>query len=203
MRDPWEAFVNPLVGYIHKVEVFNALIMAVESLGCFSEPHVPKNKPKPVSDYSFSFFINFARKWTKFFPVIYKCLDSHMWPKSLDFFCIRLSFKVLIEFHSIFHSSWMQVALNFFDPYKHSIFVQIFFHAERVSESELHRVSEWLDQIVVNDAYFLRKNILHHCQDHVCLDNFENTVPKIRRLIINTCRDKHLTHGIPVAAQIF
>jgi hypothetical protein len=118
VRDSWEAFVDPLVWHLHKVEIFDALIMTIKSFARFSKPHIPKNKPKPVSDHCFSFFLNFARKWPKFFPVIYKSLNSHMWPKSLNFLGIRLSFKILIKFHGILHSCRVKIALYFSE--KHS-----------------------------------------------------------------------------------
>ena len=138
-----------------------------------------------------------------FFPVVNKSLYSHEGSIPLEISNIALPFKILIEFHAILKSGWMQITLYFVNSYCHSIFVQIFLHIKSVSQTELHLISKWFNQIIVCYPDFLRKYILHHLQYHVCIYHLENAVSQFVRLVIHRSWYEHLAHGIPVETHIF
>lgn len=123
MRNPWVAFVNPLVAHFCKAEILDALVVTIKCFDSSSKPYIPQNEPKPISDHSLSYFFDLWAKSPILFPEVDKSLNSHMWPISLDFFGITLPLQILVEFHYIFHGCWVEITLYFFYTNGHSVFI--------------------------------------------------------------------------------
>ena len=173
------------------------------ALGSLSESDVPQNQLEPVLDHHSS--LVFDVRWqnsTIPFSVVNESLNSNMWTISLNFSDITEHFKVLLKLHNIRDCLGSQVQLYLLNLDGYLVFVEVSCRFVCISESQLHLIGKWTNNILILKSNFLVERVFHHLQNHIGLDELEYAVLELVTLIPNRGGDEHLAHGIPVKAYV-
>ena len=125
-----------------------------------------------------------------------------MWTISLYFSDVTEHFKVLLKLHNVRDCLGSQVQLYLLNLDGYLVFVEVGCRFVCISESQLHLIGEWRDNILILKSHFLVERVFHHLQNHVGLDELEYAVLELVTLIPNRSGDEHLAHGIPVEAYV-
>ena len=137
-----------------------------------------------------------------FFPVIDKSLNSNDWSVSLQIANVRLSFQIKSVLVDVLDYEWIEVDLDLLHSNVESVVVLVSLLVEFVSESKLHRVSEWVNNVLSVHAHLIVEDIFHHLKNRGGLKYFKDAILVLMTLVPDTGGHEQLTHCVPVETDV-
>lgn len=175
------------------------------SLSSPSETDVPEHKPPPVANDQLSVLLKLGWEYPVLlsFAKINELLNPHNRSEPLQVVDVGIDLVVPLVPHDIAHSKRVQIDPDLLVGDGNTVLILISGWVVGVTEGKLNTNAKGINKVVVGYADFVVENILHHLMDYLSIDYLVDAHLRAFCTVPDTVGNKHLTHGVPVDADVF
>lgn len=169
-----------------------------------TQTYVPDDEFEPISHHRFPLLFNFHRQFaaTLLFTIVDESLYPNERPEALQVSPIAARLQVVLEEHDVHQVLRPEVETQFlvFDGY--AVLVVVYVEVVVVTEPVLHPQRKRIEDEVVLYADLRLEYVFHHFVDYVGLDELEDAVRQILRLLPHGRRHEHLALRVPIHTDV-